>query len=145
MADNLHVFDARTHRRVQLRTTVVDGVHTLHTIVESETPVVTQYYDNGGAFASLQEHQVAATAIAVKRLYGFKSTAVTEFLQVYDVAGAAAGIPLIQLAIPENSSFSIDLGADGRAFANGLTVALSTASGSLVAGSAGLWLNAEFV
>jgi hypothetical protein len=104
-----------------------------------------QRYDNGGNFAGAQEHQVSAAPVTVLRLFGFKSTAGTEYIQVYDVNGAAAGTPLYQVAVPQDGSFSIDLGIAGRPFANGLTVALSTTPGSLTAGSAGLWLNAEYV
>lgn len=144
MADNFGMWEALTYLRMKLRSTEQATIHTLHTIVDPTPPSGLQRYDNGDAFAPQQEHQVSVAAGVALRIYGFKTTSGTEFLQVYDVAGAAAGVPFMQLAVPELSSFSIDFGAAGRALAAGLTVALSSASGALVAGSAGLWLNAEF-
>ena len=101
-------------------------------------------YDNGGAFALQGTANVSAVPGTLIRVFGFKTGAGVEFVQLYDTAGGVpAGVPFAQFPVAANGSFSLDFGVTGRALAAGLVVALSTSPTSFVAAGATMWVNAE--
>lgn len=103
-------------------------------------------YDNGGAFAPQATAVVAAAPATLLRVYGFKTGANVEYVQLYDLAaGPPAGVPFAQFAVPQDGNFSLDFGATGRPLVNGLVVALSTSAIGFAGAVATMWVNAELV
>ena len=103
-------------------------------------------YDNAGAFAGQGIALVAVLPLTLLRIFGFKTGANVEYIQLYDLAaGPPAGVPFAQFAVPQDGDFSLDFGVTGRPLTTGLVVALSTSAVAFVAAGATMWLNAELV
>ncbi len=103
------------------------------------------YYDNGGAFAAQSVANVAAVSRTLIRVYGFKTAAGVEYLQLYNTAGGVpVGTPFAQFPVPQDGAFSLDYG-NGRLLSAGLVVALSTTATVYTAAAASMWLNAELI
>lgn len=101
------------------------------------------YYDNGGAFAPQITAVVRATPGSLVRVYGFKTAAGVEYVQLYNLAaGPPSGVPFAQFPVGQNGTFSLDF-ATPRPLSVGLVVALSTSPTSFVAAAASMWVNAE--
>ncbi len=129
---------------------LADGHGRLFTIVSGMGPIPPGTplirYDNGGAFAGQTTANIAVVPRTLIRVFGFKTGANVEYVQLYDTAGGVpVGVPFAQFPCPQNGAFSLDFGFSGRPLANGLVVSLSTSATAFAAAGATMWINAELV
>lgn len=90
---------------------------------------------------------VKASAGTLYQVFGYNSHTATVFLQVHNTTSLPAdtAVPIITLAVPASSNFSLDLNLLGRAFATGITLATSTTGPTLTVSGATTWFNALYV
>ena len=90
---------------------------------------------------------VKASAGICYGLQGYNSLATEQFIQVHDAASLPAdtAVPKVMFAVPAESSFSIDFGAHGRAFATGIVVCNSTTGATKTIGAADCWIDAQYL
>lgn len=102
-----------------------------------------QFYDPAALAAA---HVVSAFPATVLRIYGFKTGAGTEYVQLLNLAAAPGGgeTPVASIPITQNGTFSLGF-PYGRILGVGIVVALSSTPAVFAAGTASLWANAEWL
>ena len=80
-------------------------------------------------------------------LSGYNSKTATQFIQLHDQTSLPAdgAIPMMVISVAASSNFSIDFGANGRAFTKGIVVSNSSTGPTLTIGSADLWVDAQYL
>jgi len=97
---------------------------------------------NSTAAAYVNAQTVKASAGTLYGVTGYNSGP-GQFIQLFDAA-TATGLPVVVLWVPAASSFSLDYGDRGRAFATGITIANSSTGPTYTAGAADCWFDAQY-
>lgn len=86
------------------------------------------------------------TAGTLFQVFGYNSHSATVFIQVHNTTSlpANASVPIITIAVPPTSNFSIDLGLRGSAFGTGITIASSSTGPTLTVSGSTAWINALY-
>lgn len=119
-----------------LRTLATDTGGQLKVLLEGGTLPVPAAPSNSSniSAATLQVKNAAGTFYGMT---GFSSIA--QYVQLLDATSLSSGVtvPKVSVLLPANSSFSLDYGTLGRAFATGIYVAFSSTEAVFTTGTAG--------
>ena len=77
---------------------------------------------------------------------GYNSKGSAQFILIHDAAlvPAEGAIPAVVISVAAASSFSLDFGALGRAFKNGIVLVNSSTGPTKTIGSADCWFDAQY-
>lgn len=77
---------------------------------------------------------------------GYNSKSTEQFIQIHDsaVLPGDASIPKIVFRVPASSNFTLDFGAYGRSFSNGIVFCNSSTAPTKTIGSADCWFDAQY-
>lgn len=89
---------------------------------------------------------IKGSAGALFGITGYNSLASAQFIQLHNASSlpADAAVPVVVIAVPASSNFSIDFGVYGRWFTTGIVVTNSTTGPTKTIGAANCWFDAQY-
>lgn len=90
-------------------------------------------------------HVLKASAGTLYGITGYNAKVSAQFIQLHNTTTVVAdtAVPVVVIAVPASTAFSIDYGARGRSFATGIMVCNSSTGPTKTVGSADCWFDAQ--
>lgn len=114
-------------------------------LVGGAVPVGLAVPSNATATAYARSLVLKAAPGVLYGLSGYNSKTSPQFIQVHDATAepAANAVPKVLVRVAAESSFSLDFGPRGRAFAAGIVVCNSSTGPTLTIGAADCWIDGQ--
>jgi hypothetical protein len=105
-----------------------------------------QFPHNANPGVQVIQFQVAAGPCRLFGFQGINSNAAARFIQVFDFVGTVVNpqVPTVVITAAIAGNFSAAFGTEGRWFDRGIVIATSTTLATFTAGSADMWIDAQW-